>query len=634
MARLPQVGDDLNQWGSVLNEFLGVSMNPDGTLKSPGFPNPMAAVGDIITGGASGIAQRLGIGANGMFLGVLGGQPAWLPVPSGFGNPMTAAGDLITATAGGSPIRLAVGTGSQVLGLSGGLPAWVSNPAGFANPMTSVGDLITGTTGGNAQRLAIGTANQVLTSVAGAPAWANNPAGFTNPMSAIGDIITGGTAGAAQRLGVGANGSFLGVAAGIPTWLPVPSSPFEVIVSSGDATGTTDDLNFNNAVAALPNGGAIFMIEGNGNPFYTKAGWVLPAQTTAGNFGGGPISLHGVGIARLFVVGNNKTGIFYHRTSGYGSQFNPGANGAQPHTGVIHDVWISGLNATGASIGLDVGDGWGYDIRVYVTDFDTVGAIGCRVGNHIFWTEKNCRFVIGSSNNSTGVYFYTDQSDVSNEYNWFDISIFCNQNQNGIVFDNVNHGGSTFFIKGNMCQTTATSGLPANNTALITFKNGSATSARIFDGQLFVKVEFNQTPQYPTGSVPPWLIFMDGNGGGIRNVSGQLTTSLNGIQTNGEEFSFTGLIDNGDVPPVNGGNGATASSLWPTTPGTTGTTWTNKGPDTIVSITGGSVSSLVLNGFAINPASPLVPVGAGGTLAITATGPPTVQLVLARVTFR
>ena len=34
MARLPQHGGDDGVWGDILNEYLGVSHNPDGTLKT------------------------------------------------------------------------------------------------------------------------------------------------------------------------------------------------------------------------------------------------------------------------------------------------------------------------------------------------------------------------------------------------------------------------------------------------------------------------------------------------------------------------------------------------------------------------------------------------------------------------
>src|SRR5574338_455110 len=36
MARLPQPGGDKNTWGEILNEFLSVEHNSDGTLKATG----------------------------------------------------------------------------------------------------------------------------------------------------------------------------------------------------------------------------------------------------------------------------------------------------------------------------------------------------------------------------------------------------------------------------------------------------------------------------------------------------------------------------------------------------------------------------------------------------------------------
>ncbi len=34
MARLPTIGQDNNTWGTVLNEYLSVSLDTDGTIKS------------------------------------------------------------------------------------------------------------------------------------------------------------------------------------------------------------------------------------------------------------------------------------------------------------------------------------------------------------------------------------------------------------------------------------------------------------------------------------------------------------------------------------------------------------------------------------------------------------------------
>lgn len=47
MPRLPQPGGDDHQWGDILNEFLRVSLNSDGTLKASVTSNkePVIAVG-------------------------------------------------------------------------------------------------------------------------------------------------------------------------------------------------------------------------------------------------------------------------------------------------------------------------------------------------------------------------------------------------------------------------------------------------------------------------------------------------------------------------------------------------------------------------------------------------------------
>ena len=34
MSRLPTVGQDTNEWGGILNEYLAVSLDTDGTIKS------------------------------------------------------------------------------------------------------------------------------------------------------------------------------------------------------------------------------------------------------------------------------------------------------------------------------------------------------------------------------------------------------------------------------------------------------------------------------------------------------------------------------------------------------------------------------------------------------------------------
>ena len=80
---------------------------------SSGFANPMTAVGDLISGGTSGAAQRLVVGSNGQILTVVAGAPAWgaaagtvtsvgLSLPALFtvtGSPVTGSGTLTGAFA-------------------------------------------------------------------------------------------------------------------------------------------------------------------------------------------------------------------------------------------------------------------------------------------------------------------------------------------------------------------------------------------------------------------------------------------------------------------------------------------------------------------------------------------------------
>jgi len=62
-----------------------------------GFTNPMTTAGDIIVGGASGAAQRLGIGSAGQVLTVVSGAPAWA-TPSGGGGGIPATERAINAS--------------------------------------------------------------------------------------------------------------------------------------------------------------------------------------------------------------------------------------------------------------------------------------------------------------------------------------------------------------------------------------------------------------------------------------------------------------------------------------------------------------------------------------------------------
>jgi hypothetical protein len=49
MSRLPQVGGDGNEWGNVLNDFLSVSLNTDGTIKASAISTKVGSTGSPTT---------------------------------------------------------------------------------------------------------------------------------------------------------------------------------------------------------------------------------------------------------------------------------------------------------------------------------------------------------------------------------------------------------------------------------------------------------------------------------------------------------------------------------------------------------------------------------------------------------
>ncbi len=63
MSRLPIPGEDGGTWGSILNDFLRVSLNEDGTLKASAVPPNASegATGPIGATGATGVQGATGI---------------------------------------------------------------------------------------------------------------------------------------------------------------------------------------------------------------------------------------------------------------------------------------------------------------------------------------------------------------------------------------------------------------------------------------------------------------------------------------------------------------------------------------------------------------------------------------------
>src|SRR5690242_10568854 len=82
MARLPVPGSDNGVWGNILNDFLSIEHNADGTLKvrtdlaGKVDKATVTTKGDLLVGTAASTVSRLGAGSNGQYLIVDGGQTA------------------------------------------------------------------------------------------------------------------------------------------------------------------------------------------------------------------------------------------------------------------------------------------------------------------------------------------------------------------------------------------------------------------------------------------------------------------------------------------------------------------------------------------------------------------------------
>jgi hypothetical protein len=187
MARLPVPGSDSGTWGTVLNEYLSVELNTDGTLKRGGEITdalntanaaetaanskiPLSTVttkGDLIVATAASTVSRLGLGTNGQRLvadptqttGVKWADGAFL-IASDFGAVFDGSTD--DATALQSAIDEAVSSGRPLL-LNPGT-AIVGTALSISAPITIIGSGRSSTT----LKAAVGLNDYVISFTGGA----------------------------------------------------------------------------------------------------------------------------------------------------------------------------------------------------------------------------------------------------------------------------------------------------------------------------------------------------------------------------------------------------------------------------------------------------------------------------------
>ena len=114
MARLPVPGHDGGTWGSILNEYLSVAHNSDGTIKSSALP-PSSGAGATGPTGATGPQGPAGATGPQGVAGITGATgPAGATGPDGSAI-IDAKGDLLVGTANDTLTRLPVGSNGHVL---------------------------------------------------------------------------------------------------------------------------------------------------------------------------------------------------------------------------------------------------------------------------------------------------------------------------------------------------------------------------------------------------------------------------------------------------------------------------------------------------------------------------------------
>lgn len=432
-------------------------------------------------------------------------------------------------------------------------------------------------------------------------------------------VLTGGAVGLAA------------VAGGATLTLPQPaeaqtSTDITQIMPSADQTGTQDTKNIMAAINALTTGGTVYLGPGifyityvPGTSPDSDIAITVPAQTGSETTTGGMgVSIQGCGSATVVYVLGSYTGFFVHRGYGYGAQYGLLAQGT---TVFLRDFVVNGCLPNGSpsanAIGVDIGDGWGYDMNLVIVNFSGSGAVGLNIINRIFWTEKG-RFRAQLMNNTTAAVLGTlgggdGGGDESHEYNFYDFNIFCNTGQQGVVINQgLYNNGCTLWLHGNMAATSAGSGdPPTNNVAALTLTDAST---KLYVSEIIMKVEGNG----PTGAVLPYGIYCAVSSNQIEQCHGIISHTLSPSDLNGAEFSFRGVCDDPGLALLYpGAPGTPGTNTSPPTVPASGIKQRNYGPDAMVYVTGGTVSDVTVNTISTNQNSGGFYVPAGGMITLT-----------------
>lgn len=315
-----------------------------------------------------------------------------------------------------------------------------------------------------------------------------------------------------------------------------------------------------------------------------------------------------------------------------------GGSSYQGFGAVIEMVTIDGANVPAATIstGLDYGDQYHFTLRDatienftstgttggLVAGSNPLGAVGLNSNNQVTLTEKQ-HITRVTINNCTNCFqtVTTTGGSTSRMYSDIDLTFNTQPSQNGWVMARQGHlENGRLRVRGNM--NAATSG--TNTASLIVVgvaPGGSAQQAHSFNMEVDFNVEADPTA---SGVLRPTTITFG------TNADNTLTTWRGRMQ-----FSYaTGWqASNITVGPPSGqwqfsgrlhGDTSLFQGISPIAVFVSGTTYTNNGVDAQVTISGGTVTSIAINGQTTGLTSGTFLITMNSTIAITFTGSPTI----------
>lgn len=201
--------------------FISISGNP---ITSSGTLALAAATtkGDVLYSDATNSLAKLAIGADGKFLQVVSGLPAWStslgPANGGTGLVTYTKGDLIVTPGGTTLNKLGVGSDGQVLTADAASTNGVKWSSASAGTVTSVGLSFTGAP---------------FFSISGSPVTSSGTLAVT-AAATKGDIIYSDATNSLAKLAISTDGKFLQIVSGLPAWS----------TSLGAANGGTGQTSF------------------------------------------------------------------------------------------------------------------------------------------------------------------------------------------------------------------------------------------------------------------------------------------------------------------------------------------------------------------------------------------------------